>query len=441
MACGLAASPARARGLPVHCARPLSGPCRVAEVLSVLLPRNSQRVVVAANFGLIAPAQGTAWQFVCEETFDAFLSERVTATSEAVLMPTTRGLLRSADGCTWSAAGGSLAGQEVIDLAVEAGQIWALAPATLHRSVDGGRTFALVHVFGGQHRFTRLVVAGTRDVYVAGPGAQGPLVIGRSEDAGASWTFLDPAGGLTDTRQIVDLLAVAPGAPRAVYLGATNDQGDQIWRSDDAGTSARKILQLAPGNSRFGFTFGADARTLHVAGRDLFVDGTKPTGYLHTSQDGGETWAAPIPSGPTGPRYRCLGFRDGLLYACGAGEPGGDAFFLGASSDGGKTWRPVLRTRDITGAPTCARSICSATADWLCDSYGACDPGAADAGVPTSDGAAADATTDGIGGCPGGTCDGGCSCGVHRPRVPPPFWAAPLVAGWLLRRRRRRISP
>ena len=59
------------------------------------------------------------------------------------------------------------------------------------------------------------------------------------------------------------------------------------------------------------------------------------------------------------PHTRALGERSGQLYAC--GDNWLDQFAVGVSSDGGVTWRPLLRFDQICGPKQCTnvQTVCA----------------------------------------------------------------------------------
>ncbi|MES1172053.1 MAG: sialidase family protein, partial [Bacteroidota bacterium] len=82
-----------------------------------------------------------------------------------------------------------------------------------------------------------------------------------------------------------------------------------------------------------------------------------PTAFR--SDDSGRTFSAePLAFHPAG-----LAERNGTLYV--ATNDYGDGFALASSSDGGRTWRPRLRFRDISGVKDCVRTSCQQDCDFL----------------------------------------------------------------------------
>lgn len=410
----------------------IAGPCRTATTVNALfrpagVPRApaASDMAVAANFGvLLTPDEGKTWRFVCEETFGRGAIDRILLHPDGRLFaPSSEGLYASSDGCGFATARGSLSGKFIWDVAVDPAdpdRVWALShePRTLHVSNDGGRTFTERQRFDAKYRVHRLLVAPSdpKRLYVAGYGERVALVMATSRDGGLTFDLDDTGAGFTDARRAIDFLGVHPTRPDTLYVAVADaTKGDEIHRSDDAGRSWKKLLDLETSEQKTGFAFGV-GDTIYVSGRGTIEIENQPTAHLYVSHDGGETWER-RPSGEKGPRYGCLAFDKGTLYACADDEPGRDPFLLGASRDHGETWEARVRLAQIKGAKECVADACAATAVWLCDAHAACNPdqprpSRPDASVRRSD-AGPDANPDemkvaGSGGC-------GCRVG-HTPR-------------------------
>jgi photosystem II stability/assembly factor-like uncharacterized protein len=282
-------------------------------------------------------------------------------------------------------------------------------------SLDGGTRFTAGWQFPSEQDVLALLPAPSRPdvVYGAGDRVQdGRLLLTRSEDGGR--TFLTVTGEVPDGIPL-QLLGVDPGNPEIVFVALRAVDGtDGIWRSSDGGRSWKRTLALPPSELLGGFAFGAAA--IYAAGRAQLTDASMPPGHLYVSRDGGVTWEPGIPSGRDGPRFRCLAVRGDRLYACAGGAVNDDAFLLGSSADGGQTWAPVMTTAALAGPEPCLLAACTATSEWLCDTYGLCG---GDAGVT-----------------PGGG-SGGCHCTAGGPRRSGggALWLLVLgLAGWRWRR-------
>jgi hypothetical protein len=414
--CLIAASPRAARA---RCQGVVNGPCNSPEPVAFLAAPSP---VVITNFGLLYPAaSGAGWQLVCDDLYGLALPAGLRRSADGrVFAAGGAGLRFSSDGCTWTQAAGAAEGQAILDIAVDTtpGRVWALTeqPPALLRSDDDGGRFAEVHRFdpGQPLPFHRLVAGGDgQRLYLFGRGSNGATPAAVSTDGGQTFTTFDlSARAPTAPPSALDFLALAPGNPQVLYFQVFDPRGDQLWRTTDGGQNVAPVLQLLPGETLGGFSFGATAQVLYVGALNPFPASGVPPGHLHISRDSGASWEAPLPSAPTGPRYRCLAHQGDKLYACGAGEILGDAFLVGVSSDQGRSWQPYARLRDVAGALTCVKARCLATEGWLCQLHGPCaadggPPPDADTGpVPDAGGGPADAR------CTGGSCPdrSGCSC-------------------------------
>jgi photosystem II stability/assembly factor-like uncharacterized protein len=313
-----------------------------------------------------------------------------------VFVPSMSGLwVGGSDGCGWTLATGALANTAVWDVALDPKdpqRVWIVGgdPRTVALSTDGGKTFTAKQTFATNLLFIRIAIApsDSKTIYISGfNGTKVPLVMGVSTDGGETWAIDESASmGVANSNQIVDFMGIAPDDPNTVFVVATNALGDEIWKSTSKGKGLVKVLTLADAEEwpRAGFTFGADGKTVYVAGFDPLNTGMQPPASLYISHDGGATWERRT-SPSTGPRYRCIAYRDHKLYGCGGEQLSGDQFLLGSSTDEGKTWASLIRLTDVTGPTACAAAKCSGTVDFL-RSFSNTDGGAPDAAVPRDTG-------------------------------------------------------
>ncbi len=422
------------------CLATAGGPCRSPEPLAYL---PGQPPVLVANFGLLLPAPDAAtWQFVCDDHYGQPLPDRVWRHPRGRLFAGGRSdlLISDDEGCSFAPVAGDLPGQSASALAFDRGdpqRIWALAgdPPVLYRSLDGGDHFIRQHVFPADRQDPRLLAGPGLRLYLVSATVGATTVLDRSDDGGETWSSRELTAAIQPPpRNPLGALAVAPVRPDTIVLVIPDPAGDQLWQTADAGQSVVRLLQLRDGEVLAGFTFGAGPDSLFVAGTAPIRQAGRPPARLYRSDDGGRSWAEPIASGEDGPAYRCLGWQDGHLLACGAGESAGDRFLLGRSTDQGRSWSPVVRLADLQGARACVRERCTATELWLCDIYGRCADGPHDAGAV--DGGGPDATGPG-GGTP--SAPGGCACRLDPSEPPPPPVLLAALAGWAraLRRHRR----
>jgi photosystem II stability/assembly factor-like uncharacterized protein len=422
-----------ARGETLAC-RTLRGPCQFLDSLAVLLPSNGP--VLVANFGLVsADAQGR-WRFACEAGLGALVGRARMAPDGAIFVAGDEGLVRYQPGCG-SRPAGTIPGQAILDVAFDARdprrvRVLGAAPRAVYESMDGGDHFQRRAPLDGE--VLRLVAAPSRPdtLYAAGDGADQRLLLLRSDDGGLGFTALPAAA--SPPGLVLDLVGVDPVAPDVLFLAVRDADGsDGLWRSGDGGHTWMRALALPALETFGGFTFGATSDTLFVGSRQQFDDPSAPPAHLYVSHDSGRSFAPAFASAGRGPRYRCLGHRDGLLYACGGGTPYGDAFLLGSSADEGRTWTPLVTTEALAGPEPCLAAACAPTSQWLCDTYGLCG----DAGRPTAptDGGSTPTPTDaGVTSAPAG----GCGCGM-APSAPPAASIALLLAA-IARRRKRSMS-
>jgi photosystem II stability/assembly factor-like uncharacterized protein len=443
-----------------------NGPCARPETLQMIPNEQGSEALLLTNFGLLFPGAtasggGRKYELVCESYFGNKVPVRVARHPDGrVLTPGLDGVYASGTGCGFVAATGSVAGREVMDLALapqDPARVWALTrePTALHLSSDGGVSFVQRPLPAGSEalRLSRIVAApgpgadAARTLYLAGHAADVPLVVLASTDGGDSFTsHVIPAAVFARPATVTLLLGASPRAPGTLLLAAGSPAGaDEIWRSSDGGASWTRVFTLAGTEVQAGFAWGeagAAEDRVYLAGRELFERAGMPPARLYRSRDGGLTFPAAdaVPSGERGPRYRCLEARGERLYACAGDE---DAFLYGASQDQGASWSPLVHLGDITGSLPCAAGRCLTTAIWLCETYGvACDGLARpETPPPPADGGGTDlpAAT-----CPDARdCGRGCACGLAAAADPNAGPAAVLVialAAMLLRRRRSHLD-
>jgi hypothetical protein len=401
----------------LECQTTLAGPCEVLDTVNVLVGPVSRpaELTLVANFGTLARGADGRLAVRCEEVLGGLAARTRQAPSGALFVAGDRGVIRhgaASDQCVAQPSTGAVAGRAILDVAfdpAEPRRVYALGqdPRLLHVSDDGGASFTGGWRFAAAHGVLKLVVAPSRPQTIHAVGETvpgGDLLLLRSDDRGATFEVVEAAAGASPPGLPLDLLGIDPRDAAVLYVAVVAPGGAQeVWKSRDGGRSWARKLALRAGETLGGFAFGATPDVIHVAARQELLDPTMPPGRLHVSGDGGESWAAPLPSAADGPRYRCLAFRDGTLYACAAGPPGGDRFLLGASRDGGGSWQALMTMAEIAGSTGCHRDACAATDQWLCETYRLC-------GGPMP---------------PGGGRAQGCSCDVAGGAAAP---AASLVA-------------
>jgi photosystem II stability/assembly factor-like uncharacterized protein len=352
------------------------GQCRQPDSIAVLLQPGGTETILDANFGLVYPSAQGGWEYTCDDIFAGRIPNRTQVASDGrTYVPSMAGLWVGQAGCGWTKATGAFADMGVYDVAFDPTdhqRVWIVGgdPRVVALSTDGGKTFTAKQTFAASLLFIRVVVAPSdpKTIYVSGfNGTKAPLVLAVSTDGGATWSLDENAAmGVANPNQIVDLAGVSPDDPNTIFVVVTNPMGDEVWKSTSKGKNLTKVLTLADAEEwpRSGFTFGADGKTVYVAGFDPLNTGMQPPASLYISRDGGGNWTRHT-SPSTGPRYRCIAYRDKLLYACAGEQLSGDQFLLGSSSDEGMTWKSIVKLTDVVGPNACAAAKCSATVDFL----------------------------------------------------------------------------
>jgi len=392
----LGAAPWASAATEVYCRSPMQ--CRQPDSMQMLLRPGGTEAILDANFGLVFQSPEGGWQYTCDDIFAGRLPYRTQITGDGrLLVPAMDGLHLSSDGCAWNKAGGALAGQSVYDVGFDRRprtpgspeRLWAVGgePRMAALSTDGGMTFVAKQMFPEALRMFRVVVAPSNPlvIYVSGFRKNVPLVMAVSTDGGDTWAIDDNASlDIAKPTQIVDFLGVSPDEPHTVYLMVTNATGDEIWKSTDKGKAPVKVLTLAD-QQQFaggGFAFGANGQTVYVAGYEPLETPDRSPASLYVSHDAGQSWERRA-SPSTGPRYRCVAYRDGTLYACAGDQFSGDAFLVGTSTDEGKTWTPLIKLTDVRGPRGCKElgDRCAGTLGFLQSFQDAGAPPARDAGA------------------------------------------------------------
>jgi hypothetical protein len=383
-----AAAPSLA--LPITCLRAgstLGAPCLSVSANDVLFSENSDSVALLMNFGIAWPGSTNGgFDLICEEAYASKTPERVLLLDDGMLfVPTLKGLKRGriGDGCVFATASGIPDDAAVLQVVAQPNMrrfLWALTTnaqqqRALYRSFDQGLNFQLVHTFKANVVFWHLFVSAAtpNTIYLSGFGLNGPFALARSNDEGATFDIQDPLPALADSVQGATLWAVSPVDSEVLYFARSTATGpEELWRSDDAGKTVKRVLILAEGEIITGFTFGKAPQDVFVSGYRLLETQGIPPAHLFKSNDGGDTWQPEIPSGAQGPRFHCLRYRNGVLWACGGDPTSGDAFLLGKSQDEGATWAPVANVNSFNPVKACVASLCPATTGWMCSTYGIC---------------------------------------------------------------------
>jgi photosystem II stability/assembly factor-like uncharacterized protein len=241
------------------------------------------RLFAAADEAGVLTWDGAHWQAVADERLLPALAIAVNPADPRTLAVGTggRGLYISRDGGeSWEASGAPLPFGDALVAAVafqpDGRALFARPVGGLYRSDDGGRTWAEERGPVGFDKVSAIVFD-SQHVIVA-VGEEGAGVLAR-ELSGTQWQRI--VQGL-HPRASALALAIAPGRPQTLYLGADNQgTGGGVWRSDDGGQS---------------WTFASDGLGAPLV-YDLAIDAAdEQTVYaatwdgIYASQDGGAAW-------------------------------------------------------------------------------------------------------------------------------------------------------
>ena len=436
-----------------------------------LSPGDAGFMAMMATFGVLTSTDnGASWNWVCEMGVGYQSSENPTLgiTDDGnLLIATFEGLgLTSDRGCTWTLPTGGIS-DPVVNLVV--------APSDTHSALllsaaytgqdDAGSTYnvrvwltqddgATVTQVGqsldpeiipqtidvAPSDATRVYVSGTRRI--AGV-AYGVLL--RSSDGAQTFQetdfpLLTGDAGLIDRAPYVT--QVDPTNPDRVYVRVNNIYGTRLLVSDDGLVTTQQVWQ-APGVDISGFALSADGTKVYVGTSPIpgsSVSGPEPDAGLATGLYVTTSTALSFTTLTWPGQVQCLALEGGRLLACSAEVSG---FTVGASTDDGVTWTPLLHLNCVSGPLACpATSIVTTQCDptWptiqeqlggACSEDGGVEGGAPAAGdAGDDDGAPARASTKG----------GGCSCSTPAAGGATLFGALAALAslGGLARRRRRK---
>jgi hypothetical protein len=328
-------------------------------------PTDPTFVPLMATFGVvISKDTGANWDWVCELAVGYESSENPTlgvTANNAVLISTFEGLGVTTDrGCTWTIGVGGIT-DPAIDLVVEAsdrhsafvlsssylgqGDAGSTYNSRIWVTHDDGATFAQVGssldpdiipetIDVAPSDATRVYVSGTRRVAGVPTG-----VLLRSTNGGTSFTETDFVlvsgdAGLIDRAPYV--AAVDPTNPDRVYVRVDNIDGTRLLVSDDGLATTHQVWQAK--GQILGFALSADGTKVYVGG---------PNDGLYVTSSTALAFTSPVWPG----QVECLAVKGTQLLAC-SNEVSG--FAVGASSDDGATWSPLLHLNCVRGPLACA---------------------------------------------------------------------------------------
>jgi MYXO-CTERM domain-containing protein len=350
------------------------------EMQIFLPPDQPHRIIVTTTFGILdSTDDGATWRWVCEQAVTSALTAQLYQVGpppdHVIYASVSTALTMSRDdACSFSVAGGVLDHAHTVDVFADptpgSKRVLVLAtplgdggpvPSGVFRSTDAGQSWEPNSLFtddmGGILNGVEISASNPQTIYLTMKRVQPlrPFLV-RSTDGGTTWTTIDlssVASGLE-----VRMIGVDSQDANKVYLRAIDPiNGDHLIITTDGGGSFRLAMTV------YGPYVLPDAAT-GVGGASMTAflrrtDGTMLVGSRVAggwiSTDGGMTF-----SKWTGaPHTRALGERAGQLFAC--GDNWLDQFVVGVSSDGGATWRPLLRFDQICGPKQCTnvQAVCA----------------------------------------------------------------------------------
>jgi hypothetical protein len=432
----------------------------------VLVPADRpQEIVLVTNFGVVLSEDaGATWTWSCEQDANALgmLYQLGPAPRRRLFAVANQEVVYSDDQtCSWQVAGGLLVGQAVTDLfpdPTNADHVVAIGVANslgaVFESQNGGATFDAILYQGSVGDVIESVEISRSNpsiVYVSLiDQAQNPK-LARTADGGVSWTVNDLSADL-GTGQM-RIIAVDPDDPDTVLLRwSSPTAGEALAVTHDGGATASAPLAIP----HYFTSFARLPDGTLVLSAVVAVSPATKAG-LFVSRDGGATFA----ENDAVPGVLALAQRNGVLYA--ATDNYGDGYALGASSDVGVTWQPVVRFDQIGSIMACLQTNaqCQASCESLAGNglgssgqiwdQSVCTAGAAPGDAGGAGGAVGGASGSGLDGGAGSSggnghapSSGGCTLAPGAPSAWPLRISAVAIAFALWRRRkphRRRSRP
>lgn len=334
----------------------------------VAMPGNAASLVLRTTFGvLVSNDAAKNWDWVCERSigYGGIWDPPIGSfASGSLIVGTIDGLVLSPDhGCDWSYLKGAIEKRSIVDVVVrpDAPNSGLALAATSTGTDEAGASIVATEVFASSDSgatwtalakdFSPAFVAQTIEVaksdptrvYVSGStGADGSFFV--SKDGGAS--FVEKPLTLTKPDERAPYIAaVAPNDANRVYV-RTGGASSRLLVTDDGGDTFRAVFSGAP---LAGFALSPDGARVWVGSTDgLFSAATSDLNFTRVA---------------TGP-VQCLLATDTILYEC-ASDPS-VPYILGASSDQGKTFTPVLTLSGVRGPISCAPGATAAVCvpDW-----------------------------------------------------------------------------
>jgi hypothetical protein len=341
----------------------------------VVMPGNPKQLMVRATFGLLLSSdQGANWDWVCEGAVGygnggAQEDPGVAMTSSgAALVAAFEGLSVSPDtGCSWHFVEGALQGLFFVDVAVSpSNPHTAVALAStfngeggaqsynvqLFQTTDDGATWApygdpLNPLFQGDT--VELAASDPHRVYVTGEYAPLGSTDG-GPDAGPALhaaLFTSTTDGTNWVQNAVPLLPTNEEAAFIAAVDPTNADIVYLRTGDHTGLQPSRLLVTSNAGTSFTQRFAGKGAMLGFA---LAADGSEV--YLGGEKDGLQTAATSdfVFTQRSSVLVQCLTLSGSTLYAC-SSDPSG--FIVGASSDQGTTFQPLLHLCSVRGPLAC----------------------------------------------------------------------------------------
>jgi hypothetical protein len=461
-------------------------------------PSDTSHLLLAATFGLVTTTdRGQDWYEDCEASFAADdmysgdpILERVAG--GALLVDVQSGINRSANGCGWTAALGSLqtaatdtfedfavdpTGDTVIALATHLAS--GVATIRVEQSTDAGATWTMVGTaVPASMVFTIDFAPGdTTHIFVTGLSpADGSGVLLSSNDTGTTWSSFPIPN--TSSSEAPYIAAVGPDDAKKIYVrtdswilpdGAPElVANDALLYSSDGGSTWSELLRKSA--KLLGFALSPDGTTVLAgygdpveAGHD--VDPDDMGIYQASTNDFQFDSVFSVDAQGNNANVTCLTWTALGTYACLESPIEGTyeelAFFPGGPSalDGGE---PValMHLSDVKGPPPCCGAtdalcawpnVCSSYPFFACQADARAPPGCSgpnDAGFAEAASATPESTDGSVG--PGGSTshdasmqtfvsdasppanatssNGGCSCHAAAPVAEGRAWRILLAA-------------
>ena len=305
-------------------------------------PADGGRPVVATNYGLLVPAAGEDWAWVCEEVVGPQGFSALVEVDGRWFLGSFAGLQASDGLCDWPLVGGGTL-DDLFVTSVQGdpatpGRLWVTtatgdAENALWRSDDLGESWQAEASFGE---------GTTLRGFGQDPSGRPRFAVGWDGTQPMAW--IAPDGESWQAFPIppedvysLSLLGVADGAAWLRVVGA--DQ-DALVRLDPDGTLTER---LRIDDTITAFDAGPTAGTLSVGGRE--------TGLRH-SADGGQSWGEAV----LAPSPGCLRTRGAHRYLCSDNLGDGAGLLRTPLAEGDSaawTWEAVAWYGDVRGVLDC----------------------------------------------------------------------------------------